>query len=166
MKKQLKHKQFLQLWYNRIGVNNKSIEKNMEKIYNGFLQTLEEEVRLNGEIRLKNFGKFYLLETGGYERRMIMDGTDGNAKHFVPIHYLPRFQASQNFKDYVNDAIVSKEGRRNKKRGKLTELEKELEQREVEKTKTDIRRILERKKNTGESISEITKDTRMQIRRD
>lgn len=166
MKKQLKHKQFLQLWYNRIGVNNKSIEKYMEEIYEGFLQTLEEEVRLNGEIRLKNFGKFYLLETGGYERRMIMDGADSNVKHFVPVHYLPRFQASQNFKDYVNDAIVSKEGRRNKKRGKLTELEKELEQREADKSKTDIRRILERKKTTGESISEIAKDTRMQIRRD
>ena len=69
------------------------------------------------------------------------------------------------FKDYVNDAIVSKEGRRNKKRGTLTQLEQELEEREIEKDKTDIRRMLERKRETGENIKNIVKDTRMQIKR-
>ena len=67
--------------------------------------------------------------------------------------------------DYVNDAIVSKEGRRNKKRGTLTQLEKELEERELEKNKTDIRRMLERKMATGENIKDIVKDSRMQMRR-
>lgn len=167
MKKQLKHKTFLQLWYNRTGLSSKFLQDHMEEIYEGLLQTIEEEVRLRGEIRLKNLGKFYLIETGGYEKKVYMnDAVDKNASYFVPIHYLPRFQASQNFKDYVNDAIVSKEARRNKKRGTMTELEKELEQREAEKSKRDIRRILERKKATGEDISRIAKDTRMQIRRD
>lgn len=165
MKKQLKHKTFLQLWYNRTGLSSKYLQEHMDEIYDGFLKTVEEEVRLRGEIRLKNFGKFYLIETGGYEKRAYMNETDRGTSYFIPVHYLPRFQASQNFKDYVNDAIVSKEARRNKKRGTMTELEKELEQREAEKSKNDIRRILERKKNTGEDISKITKDTRMQIRR-
>lgn len=165
MKKQLKHKQFLQLWFNRIGLNNKFLENHMEEIYDGLLKTIEEEVRLNGEVRLKNLGKFYLLETGGYERTMIANANADRSRFFVPVHYLPRFTASQNFKDYVNDAIVSKEGRRNKKRGTLTPLEQELEERDAEKSKADVRRILERKKNTGESISSITKDSRIQLRR-
>ena len=81
------------------------------------------------------------------------------------MHYAPKFTASQNFKDYVNDAIVSKEGRRNKKRGTLTPLEQELEEREAEKSKTDIKRMLERKKKTGENIKTIVKDSRMQLQR-
>ena len=115
MGKELKHKQFLQMWYNRCGFRNKIVEAHMEEIYEGLLTTIQEEVRLNGSVRLKNLGKFYLLETGGFERK----GTDGT-KYFIPPHYAPKFTASQNFKDYVNDAIVSKEGRRNKKRGTLT----------------------------------------------
>lgn len=165
MKKKLKHKQFLQLWYNRIGLNNKFLEAHMDEIYDGLLKTIEEEVRLNGEIRLKNLGRFYLLETGGYERHMIANANVDRAKIFIPVHFLPKFTASQNFKDYVNDAIVSKEGRRNKKNGKLTPLEQELEERDAEKSKADVRRILERKKNTGESIMDITKDSRIQLRR-
>lgn len=166
MKKQLKHKTFLQLWYNRTGLSSKYMQEHMEELYEGLLKTIQEEVRLHGEIRLKNFGKFYLIETGGYERKAYMnDSIDDDTSFFIPVHYAPKFQASQNFKDYVNDAIISKEARRNKKRGTMTELEKELEEREAEKSKTDIRRILERKKTTGEEISEITKDTRMQIRR-
>ena len=86
-------------------------------------------------------------------------------KYFIPLYYAPKFTASQNLKDYVNDAIVSKEGRRNKKRGTLTQLEKELEERELEKNKTDIRRMLERKMATGENIKDIAKDSRMQMRR-
>lgn len=160
MGKELKHKQFLQMWYNRCGIKNKSIENHMEDIYQGLLTTIQEEVRLNGSIRLKNLGKFYLLETGGFER----GGTDG-IKYFIPRHYAPKFSASQNFKDYVNDAIVSKEGRRNKKRGTLTALEQDLVEREAEKSKTDVKRMLERKKNTGENIRDIVKDTRMQIKR-
>lgn len=160
MKRQLKHKQFLQLWYNRCGIKNKAVESHMEDIYNGLLTTISEEVRLNGELKLKNIGKFYLLETGGYERI----GRDG-VKYYIPPHYLPKFTASQNFKDYVNDAIVSKEGRRNKKKGRLTQLEQELEERELEKNKTDIRRMLERKKATGENIKDIAKDSRMQLKR-
>ena len=160
MGKELKHKQFLQMWYNRCNFQNKFVESHMEEIYNGLLDTVREEVRYNGSVRLKNIGKFYLLETGGYERR----GRDG-LMYFVPIHYAPKFTASQNFKDYVNDAIVSKEGRRNKKRGTLTALEQELEERDAEKSKTDIRRMLERKRDTGENIKEIVKDTRMQIKR-
>lgn len=159
-KKQLRHKQFLQLWYNRCGIKNKAIESHMEDIYNGLLTTIAEEVRLNGELKLKNLGKFYLIETGGYERV----GRDG-VKYFIPLHYLPKFTASQNFKDYVNDAIVSKEGRRNKKNGTLTPLEKELEEREFEKNKTDVRRMLERKRTTGENIKDIAKDSRMQLKR-
>ena len=166
MKRQLKHKTFLQLWYNRSGLSSKYMQEHMEEIYEGLLKTIEEEVRLHGEIRLKNFGKFYLIETGGYERKAYMnDSIDDDTSFFIPVHYAPKFQTSQNFKDYVNDAIISKEARRNKKRGTMTELERELEEREAEKSKTDIRRILERKKTTGEEISEITKDTRMQIRR-
>ena len=160
MGKELKHKQFLQMWYNRCGFRNKIVEAHMEEIYEGLLTTIQEEVRLNGSVRLKNLGKFYLLETGGFERK----GTDGT-KYFIPPHYAPKFTASQNFKDYVNDAIVSKEGRRNKKRGTLTQLEQELEEREIEKDKTDIRRMLERKRETGENINNIVKDTRMQIKR-
>ncbi len=160
MGKTLKHKQFLQMWYNRCSFQNKFVESHMEEIYNGLLDTIREEVRYNGSVRLKNIGKFYLLETGGYERR----GRDG-LMYFVPIHYAPKFTASQNFKDYVNDAIVSKEGRRNKKRGTLTMLEQELEERDAEKDKTDIRRMLERKRDTGEHIKDIVKDTRMQIKR-
>lgn len=168
MAKSLKHSQFLQMWYNRIDVNNKSIEKYMEQIYEGLLDTIREEVRLNGELKIKNLGKFYLIETGGYERMVNNTNPDlpGDAsKYFVPVHYLPRFTASQNFKDYVNDKIVSKEGRRKKKNGKLTEMDKELERRDAEKRKTDIRRILERKKSTGESIKEITSDTRQTLKR-
>ena len=160
MGKTLKHKQFLQMWYNRCNFQNKFVESHMEEIYNGLLDTIREEVRYNGSVRLKNIGKFYLLETGGYERR----GRDG-LMYFVPIHYAPKFTASQNFNDYVNDAIVSKEGRRNKKRGTLTMLEQELEERDAEKDKTDIRRMLERKRDTGEHIKDIVKDTRMQIKR-
>lgn len=148
------------MWYNRCGFRNKIVEAHMEEIYEGLLTTIQEEVRLNGSVRLKNLGKFYLLETGGFERK----GTDGT-KYFIPPHYAPKFTASQNFKDYVNDAIVSKEGRRNKKRGTLTQLEQELEEREIEKDKTDIRRMLERKRETGENIKNIVKDTRMQIKR-
>ena len=47
-KKQLRHKQFLQLWYNRCGIKNKAVESHMEDIYNGLLTTIAEEVRLNG----------------------------------------------------------------------------------------------------------------------
>lgn len=159
-KKQLKHRQFLQLWYNRCGIKNRAVESHMEDIYNGLVATIAEEIRLNGELRIKNLGKFYLIQTGGYERV----GRDG-VKYFIPLYYAPKFTASQNLKDYVNDAIVSKEGRRNKKRGTLTQLEKELEERELEKNKTDIRRMLERKMATGENIKDIAKDSRMQMRR-
>ena len=65
MGKELKHKQFLQMWYNRCGFRNKIVEAHMEEIYEGLLTTIQEEVRLNGSVRLKNLGKFYLLETGG-----------------------------------------------------------------------------------------------------
>ena len=41
----------------------------------------------------------------------------------------------------------------------------ELEERELEKNKTDIRRMLERKKATGENIKDIAKDSRMQLKR-
>ena len=41
MKKQLKHKQFLQLWYNRCGIKNKAVESHMEEIYNGLLAAKE-----------------------------------------------------------------------------------------------------------------------------
>ena len=140
MAKDLNHKQFLQMWYNRCDIQNKHVKNHMEDIYNGLLSVIQEEVRLNGSIRLKNLGKFYLIETGGYERKNL----DG---------------------DYVNDAIVSKEGRRNKKRGTLTPLEQELEEREAEKSKTDIKRMLERKKKTGENIKTIVKDSRMQLQR-
>lgn len=160
MAKDLNHKQFLQMWYNRCGIQNKHVKNHMEDIYNGLLSVIQEEVRLNGSIRLKNLGKFYLIETGGYERKNL-DGTT----YFIPLHYAPKFTASQNFKDYVNDAIVSKEGRRNKKRGTLTPLEQELEEREAEKSKTDIKRMLERKKKTGENIKTIVKDSRMQLQR-
>lgn len=160
MAKDLNHKQFLQMWYNRCDIQNKHVKSHMEDIYNGLLSVIQEEVRLNGSIRLKNLGKFYLIETGGYERKNL----DGTA-YFIPLHYAPKFTASQNFKDYVNDAIVSKEGRRNKKRGTLTPLEQELEEREAEKSKTDIKRMLERKKKTGENIKTIVKDSRMQLQR-
>lgn len=159
MKKELKHKQFLQMWYNRCGFQNKVVEAHMDEIYEGLLDTIREETRLNGIVRLKNLGKFYLLETGGFERRDIDGGI-----HFIPPYYAPKFTASQNFKDYVNDAIVSKEGRRNKKRNTLTQLEQELEEREKQREKTDIRRILERKRETGENVKNILKDTRMQIK--
>ena len=159
-KKELRHRQFLQMWYNRCGFRNKIVESHMEDLYNGLLTTIQEEVRLNGSIRLKNLGRFYLLETGGFERR----GTDGTP-YFIPRYYAPKFTASQNFKDYVNDAIVSKEGRRNKKRGTLTSLEQELEERMMEQGKSDVRRMLERKRETGENIKTIVKDSRMQIKR-
>lgn len=168
MAKALKHNQFLHMWYKNIGLNNKTIEKYMENIFNGLIDTIREEVRLTGELNIKNIGKFYLIETGGYERELsssfFNDGA-GSIKYFVPVHYLPRFTASQNFKDYVNDAIVSKEGRRKKKKGKLTEMDKELEARDAEKQINDIRRDLERKKNTGENINDILKDSRQQLRR-
>ena len=61
MKKELKHKQFLQMWYNRCGFRNKIVEAHMEEIYEGLLTTIQEEVRLNGSVRLKNLGKFYLF---------------------------------------------------------------------------------------------------------
>lgn len=160
MAKELNHRQFLRMWYNRCNIQNKHIENHMEDIYNGLLTVIQEEVRLNGGIRLKNLGKFYLIETGGYERKNI-DGSN----YFVPMHYVPKFTSSQNFKDYVNDAIVSKEGRRNKKRGTLTALEEELEERENEKSKTDVKRMLERKRKTGENIKTIVKDSRMQLQR-
>ena len=166
MAKQLNYKQFLQMWYNRCGIKNKAVESHMDDIYNGLLSVIQEEVRLNGEIRLKNLGKFYLLETGGYERKATMVTTGNeNTRYFVPVHYIPKFTASQNFKDYVNDAIVSKEGRRNLKNGKLTALEQELLEREAEKDKTDIRRILERKMATGEDVKTITQDSRMKMKR-
>ena len=160
MAKELNHRQFLRMWYNRCNIQNKHIANHMEDIYNGLLTVIQEEVRLNGGIRLKNLGKFYLIETGGYERKNI-DGSN----YFVPMHYVPKFTSSQNFKDYVNDAIVSKEGRRNKKRGTLTALEEELEERENEKSKTDVKRMLERKRKTGENIKTIVKDSRMQLQR-
>jgi len=160
MAKELNHRQFIQMWYNRCGVQNKYIEMHMEDIYNGLLSVIQEEVRLSGGIRLKNLGKFYLIETGGYERKNI----DGST-YFVPLHYVPKFTASQNFKDYVNDAITSKEGRRNKKRGTFTPLQQELEEREADKSKTDVRRMLERKRKTGENIKTIVKDSRMQLQR-
>lgn len=163
MAKSLKHSQFLQMWYNRCDFKNKFVESHMEEIYEGLLDTIREEVRLNGELKLKNLGKFYMISTGGFEKNggcVVKDGT-----YFIEKHYLPKFTSSQNFKDYVNDAIVSKEGRRKKKNGKLTALDKELLIREEEKRKTDVRRMLERKRDTGESISKITKDTRMQINR-
>jgi nucleoid DNA-binding protein len=166
MKKQLKYKQFLQLWYNRMGLSSKFIENHMDEIYQGLLKTIQEEVRLNGELQLKGLGKFYLLEAGGYERRITMPSKNIDDKYFVPVHYLPRFTASQNFKDYVNDALVSKEARRNQNSRKPTPLQKELAQRDAEKSKGDVRRILERMKNTGENLSTVTKDTRMQLRRD
>ena len=50
-KKQLRHKQFLQLWYNRCGIKNKAVESHMEDIYNGLLTTIAEEVRLNGDLK-------------------------------------------------------------------------------------------------------------------
>ena len=153
MAKQLNYKQFLQMWYNRCGIKNKAVESQMDDIYNGLLSVIQEEVRLNGEIRLKNLGKFYLLETGGYERKATMVTTGNeNTRYFVPVHY-------------VNDAIVSKEGRRNLKNGKLTALEQELLEREAEKDKTDIRRILERKMATGEDVKTITQDSRMKMKR-
>ena len=160
MGKELSYRQFLQMWYNRCKFRNKFVEEHMEEIYEGLLATIAEEIRLNGTLRLKNLGKFYMIETGGYERK----GTDG-INYFVPMHYTPKFTASQNLKDYVNDAIVSKEGRRNKKRGTLTQLEQELEEREVEKSKTDIKRMLERKRETGENVKDIIKDSRMQLKR-
>lgn len=168
MAKSLKHNQFLQMWYNRMGINNKTVLKYMDNIYDGLIETIREEVRLNGELNIKNLGKFYLIETGGYEKSFsgeVANSLGAEGKHFIPVHYLPKFTASQNFKDYVNDAIVSKEGRRKKKNGKLTEMDKELEARNAEKQKTDIRRILERKKSTGESIKEISKDTRQTLKR-
>lgn len=168
MARSLKHSQFLQMWYNRMGISNKNIESHMEDIYQGLLETIREEVRLNGVLNIKNLGKFYLIETGGYEKTIGGSASALNeegTRYFIEKHYLPKFTASQNFKDYVNDAIVSKEGRRRKKNGKLTELDKELEERDAEKQKTDIRRILERKKSTGESIKKITNDSRMQIKR-
>jgi nucleoid DNA-binding protein len=163
MAKSLKHSQFLQMWYNRCGFKNKFVENHMEEIYEGLLNTIREEVRLNGELKLKNLGKFYMISTGGFEKHGGCVSKDGT--YFVEKHYLPKFTSSQNFKDYVNDAIVSKEGRRKKKTGKLTKLDEELLLREEEKRKTDVRRMLERKRDTGESISAITKDTRMQINR-
>lgn len=163
MAKSLKHSQFLQMWYNRCKFNNKFVENHMEEIYQGLLDTIREEVRLNGELKIKNLGKFYMISTGGYERSA---GCLGECeKIFVEKHYLPKFTSAQNFKDYVNDSIVSKEGRRRKKKGKQTEFDKELELREAEKRKTDVQRMLERKRNTGESISAISKDSRMQINR-
>lgn len=168
MVKSLKHNQFLQMWYNRMNFKNKYVEEHMEEIYRALVETIREEVRLNGELRIKNVGKFYLIETGGYEKTIKGGASpidEDGKKYFIEKHYLPKFTASQNFKDYVNDAIVSKEGRRRKKNGTLTDLDIELEERNVEKQKTDIRRILERKKNTGESIKEISKDTRHVLKR-
>lgn len=167
MKKQLRHKQFLQLWYNRTGLSSKYLENHMDEIYQGLLKTIQEEVRLNGELQLKGFGKFYLIEAGGYERKIVMPTKNIDDRYFIPVHYLPRFTASQNFKDYVNDAIVSKEARRNQKdrNRKMTSIQEEIAQREEEKSKGDVRRILERMKDTGEDLSTITKDTRMQLRR-
>lgn len=166
MKKQLRHKQFLQLWYNRTGLSSKYVENHMDEIYQGLLKTIQEEVRLNGELQLKGLGKFYLLKAGGYERQITMPSKNIDDKYFVPVHYLPRFTSSQNFKDYVNDALVSKEARRNQNSRKPTQLQEEIAQRDAEKSKDDVRRILERMKNTGEDLSTITKDTRMQLRRD
>lgn len=168
MAKALKHNQFLQMWYNRMGINNKTIERHMDEIFKGLVDTIREEVRLTGELNIKNVGKFYLIETGGYEKEfsgpIVNDGTN-SVKHFIPVHYLPKFTASQNFKDYVNDAIVSKEGRRKKKNGTMTEMDKELEARDAEKQMNDIRRDLERKKSTGENIRDILKDSRQTLRR-
>ena len=153
------------MWYNRTGLSSKYLENHMEEVYQGLLRTIQEEVRLNGEIQLKGLGKFYLLEAGGYERKIVMPSKNIDDRYFVPVHYLPRFTASQNFKDYVNDALVSKEARRNKNNRKPTALQEEIAQRDAEKSKGDVRRILERMKNTGEDLNTITKDTRMQLRR-
>ena len=53
MAKDLNHKQFLQMWYNRCDIQNKHVKNHMEDIYNGLLSVIQEEVRLNGSIRLK-----------------------------------------------------------------------------------------------------------------
>lgn len=168
MGKPLKHNQFIKMWYNNMPIKNKTIEKYMDDIYAGLVNTIREEVRLNGALSLKNIGKFYLIQTGGYEKTMssqLMTADDVKTKYFVPVHYLPKFTASTNFKDYVNDALVSKEGRRKAKNGSLTDLDKELQERELEKTKTDISRYLERKASTGENLRDIIKDSRMKIKR-
>lgn len=167
MIKTLTHNQFLKAWYKQMGINNKTIESHMGDIYNALAELIQEEVRLTGEIRLKNIGKFYLIETGGYERKNVgaLHGMDEGDTYYVPKHFLPKFSASTNFKDFVNDAIVSKEGRRRQKNNTTTKMDEALIEREKAKQVDDIRRILERKKTTGEKVADIDRDSRMFLRR-
>lgn len=167
MIKTLTHTQFLKAWYKQMGIENKTIEAHMGDIYKALAELIQEELRLTGEIRLRSIGKFYLIETGGYERKNVgaLHGMDKDSTYYVPKHFLPKFSASQNFKDFVNDAVVSKEGRRRQKNHASTKMDDMLTERDEAKKVDDIRRILERKKTTGEKVADIDRDDRMFLRR-
>lgn len=112
----------------------------VEKIIRLFIDSIAEEMRIAGEIRVPNFALFFTVP---YEGRV-----DKATGRWIESRDLCKTKFSSNFKDLVNGKIVTKTNRQKLRQGKRCVIDEQLQ-----KANSDnVDALLQRMSETGEPI--------------
>lgn len=99
----LKLNDFLSLWAFKCG-SNKITEKTMRRYFNAFKNVVLEQLKLNEEIHIYGFGKFYLRPYGGFYKNMGVIGREGEVRStFIKPRMIVAFEAFEALNRAVNE---------------------------------------------------------------